>query len=235
MTEDITAARGNGLLAALPHAELQRLLPRLTPLDLPRGTVLNEAEEHVHRLYFPTSGVVSAIVEMEDGTSIEAGMIGREGIACVSVLFDCTAGHRLAGQIAGSGFASPAEPFMRDFWERPALREPVLHYVGAFTALLAQTAACNGCHPVEARLARWLLMVCDRVDGDILALTHETISQMLGVQRPTVSLAANTLQQAGLIQYRQGRISVLDRGGLEGAACECYRVIRDRFKRLLPN
>jgi CRP-like cAMP-binding protein len=219
----------NRLLAALPHEVLSSLRLHLKPVSLPRGRVLCDAEEPLKRIYFVEAGVVSLVSVFEDGTTPEMATVGREGMVGIGALLGGE--HALARYVvpvAGFALAMETSRFQGALRESPELRAACEAYAQAFVGHLLQNIACNAAHTVEQRCARWLLTCHDQAEHDTFKLTQEYLADMLGV-RPS----ANLLQQAGLINYRRGAIKVLDRLGLEAAACECYRIIRDGYERSL--
>jgi CRP-like cAMP-binding protein len=225
----------NRLLLALVPEELRRLRPYLEPVPLVVHKVLFEANQSVTRVYFIEAGVISMVSMFEDGTTAEMATVGREGVIPVGALFGGKmAVGRCVVQMQGSALAIDGARFSAALAESPQLRAACGAYAQAFFAQLLQNVACNAAHTVEERCARWLLTGHDR-SGDTFPLTHEMLAEMLGVRRSTVTLVARAFQNAGLIQYRRGILTVLDRAGLEAAACECYRVIRNRYKQLLPS
>jgi len=223
----------NRLLAALPREELLTLWPDLQPVPLVRGSVLFAADEPLLRVYFVETGVVSLVAVFEDCTTSEMAMVGREGMVGLGTLLG---GYAAFGQwvvqAPGLALAVEASRFRSALRDILSLRAVCEAYARAFLREALQTAACNSVHLVEERCARWLLMSHARSDGETLSLTQEYLAEMLGVCRSTVTVAAGALQRAGLIRYRRGAIEVLDRAGLEAAACECYRVIRSHYERL---
>jgi CRP-like cAMP-binding protein len=224
----------NGVLAALPHEVLSSLQPHLKPVSLPRERVLCEADEPLQRVYFVEAGLVSLVSLFEDGTTPEMATVGREGMVGIGALLG---GEHALGRyvvpVAGFALAIEASRFHGALRERPALRAACEGYAQAFLRHLLQNIACNAVHRVEQRCARWLLTCHDQAEHDAFELTQEYLADMLGVRRSTVTVVAYSLQQAGLIHYRRGAINVLDRPGLEAAACECYRIIRDGYARSL--
>jgi CRP-like cAMP-binding protein len=225
----------NLLLSALPHEVLSRLLPHLTPEYLPQSKVLCGIHEPLRRVYFVEKGLVSVVAVFEDRTTAEMATVGRDGLVGIgSVLGGEQAFGRYVVPMPGLALTIESSQFRRALRTSPELREVCEGYAQAFVREALQTAACNSVHMVEQRCARWLLISHDRSDSDTLALTQAYLAGMLGVCRSTVTLAAGTLQKAGLIHYRRGAIRVLDRLGLEAASCECYRVIREQYERLLP-
>ena len=224
----------NQLLGALPCEDLLTLWPDLQPVPLVRGTVLFAADEPLTRVYFVETGVVSLVALFEDCTTSEMAMVGREGVVGLGTLLggDAAFGQCVV-QAPGLALAIEASRFRSAIRTTPSLRAACEAYARAFLREALQTAACNSVHLVEERCARWLLMCHDRSNGKTLSLTQGYLAEMLGVCRSTVTVAAGALQRAGLIRYRRGAIEVLDRTGLEAAACECYCIIRDHYRRLL--
>jgi CRP-like cAMP-binding protein len=231
---DVAAEGANWLLAALPPAEYGRIAARLEPVPLPLRTVLIEPNEPITHVYFPTAGVISMVSPMPDGV-VEVGTVGREGMAGVPILLHAEAtSTRAFVQVAGGAQRIAADDLRAAVRESPVLERLLFRYVQALFGQVAQTAACNRLHTLEERCARWLLMTADRVDGPTLELTQQFLAEMLGTHRPAVTLAAGALQKAGLIQYSRGKVTVVDRAGLEAASCGCYAVIRDGYRQLLP-
>ena len=223
-------AINNRILRALPATDLETLLLRLEPVDFAAKTVLMEPDRNVESVYFLQSGIVSMISTLEDGTRIEVGLIGREGMVGLPVfLGSVTSALEAMVQVQCSALRVPAAGFRAAVAELPSLMVVLLRYVDAFQAQIAQTAACNARHPVEQRLARWILTTHDRVGGDSFLMTQEFISTMLGVRRPGVTLAIGALQRAGLIRHERGTMHVINRQGLEAAACECHATVQRRF------
>ena len=226
----------NRLLAALPDEALCRLRPHLRAVDLPRGRVLCEADDPLRRVYFPEAGAVSLVTVFEDGTTAEMATVGREGVVGIGALLG--GGHafgRHVVTISGSALSVGASCFQSALRENRDLRVACETYAQAFLAYLLQNVACNAIHRVDQRCARWLLMCDDQAEGNRFELTQESLAEMLGVRRSTVTVIAGSLQRAGMIYYRRGTITVLDRRGLEATGCECYRIVRDTYERsLLP-
>jgi CRP-like cAMP-binding protein len=225
----------NRLLAGLRPAEYEKLRPDLEPVELSLRMVLHEVDRPVEHVYFAERGVLSMLNHAEDGRAIEVGTIGPEGFVGLPALYDAVSTPSTAlVQVPGNGFRLAVAPFRRALRESPPFFALLMRYAQAFLNQVAQSAACNRLHSVEERCARWLLQTQDRVDGDAgFPLTQEFLAQMLGVRRPTVSIAAGMLQQAGIIEYMRGRIRILDRERLEAASCECYGVIRREYDRLV--
>ena len=222
----------NRLLAALPHEVLCSLRPQLKPVSLPRGRVLCDAEEPLKRVYFVEAGLVSLVSVFEDGTTPEMATVGREGMIGIGALLggDHALGRYLV-PVRGFALAIEASRFQGALRESPALRAVCEAYARAFVGHLLQKVACNAAHSVEQRCACWVLMCDDQAEHETFELTQEYLAEMLAVRRSTVTVVAGMLQQAGLIRYRRGAITVLDRPGLEGTACECYRIVRDGYER----
>jgi CRP-like cAMP-binding protein len=225
----------NRLLAALLPEDLLTLRKHLERVPLVNGSVLFEADEPITHVYFIEAGVVSLTAAFQNGSTAEMATVGREGVVGVSTLLgsDAALGRYLV-QAPGSALAVEASRFQGALRKSPALLAVCQAYARAFLGQALQTAACNSVHTVEQRCARWLLMSHHRRDSDTFALKQELLAKMLGVCRPTATVAAGALQRAGLIRYSRGVLTVLDRPGLAVASCECYRVIRDHFEHLLP-
>jgi CRP-like cAMP-binding protein len=224
----------NLLLAAIPRAEHEQLAPHLETVPLEPRRFFLPAGERMSHVYFPHAGVVSLVVSMHTGASVEVASVGREGMLGVSVVLEADPPpYDMVCQLRGQAARLRPAVFLDAVKELPMLRQVVLRYTLALINQLARTAACNRLHSVEQRLARWLLLCRDRAAGDDLGLTHELLARMLGTGRPFVTQTAQSLQEAGLIEYRRGRIRIIDRPGLEAAACEDYRATTDEYRRLL--
>jgi CRP-like cAMP-binding protein len=223
----------NRLLAALPPDDFAALAPALRPVALDLKRTLHRPGRPIGAVHFPESGVVSLLAPLSGGELLEVGVVGREGLVGLPVVLgeDSSTTEALV-QAPGTAWRVPAAELRRALEASAALRALLLRYVQAFLAQVAQTAACNARHPLEERLARWLLMAHDRAEGDAFPMTQEFAAMMLGVRRAGVSVAAAVLQKAGVIAYAHGRVAVLDRAGLEVAACECYGTVRRQFERL---
>ncbi len=226
----------NHLLAALPPPDLARLRPQLEPVALLVPQVLYASGQPIPAVHFVETGWVSMVAQLEGGDLAEVGLVGREGMVGLPLALGADAASTEA-MVQGSGTAlrMDAAAFGRALSGSTALHRLLLRYALAFQAQVAQTAACNGRHRLEERLARWLLMAHDRAEGDELPLTQDFLSMMLAARRSGVTIAAGILQKAGLIRYVRGRITVLDRPGLEDAACECHGAVRREYARLLPD
>jgi len=221
----------NRVLALLPDAERSRLFHHLERVRLTAKQVIARPGEPYAHILFPLAGVVSVLVPMGEEPSVEAAVIGYDGMVGLPVALGNGIGpHEVIVQVAGGGWRMGTDHFRELLPDCPVLREVLQRYALTFMNQTARSSACNRMNDINQRLARWLLLVHDRVPGDELGLTQEFLSEMLGVRRPSVSLAASTLQHAGLINYRWGRINVLDRRGLEQTACEDYRQTVDEYE-----
>ena len=228
------SAKVNKLIAALPPAEWQRWAPLLEPVEMPLGTVLYESGQTLSHVYFPTTAIVSLLYVMENGASAEIAVVGNEGLVGVSLFMGGgSTPSRAVVQSAGQGFRLKAHMLKDEFTRAPVLHL-LLRYTQALITQMAQTAVCNRHHSVDQQLCRWLLLSRDRLQGDELVTTQELIANMLGVRREGVTEGALKLQKDGLIRYARGRITVLDRPGLEQRTCECYAVVKKEYDRLLP-
>ena len=234
-TRNAPHPRENRLLAALPGADYQRIAPHLERLSMPLGKVLYESGSRLHHVYFPTTAIVSLLYVMEDGASAEIAVVGNEGILGISLFMGGeTTPSRAIVQSAGHAFRLRAALLKEEFARYGPTMHLLLRYTQALITQMAQTAVCNRHHSVDQQLCRWLLLSLDRLRSSQLSMTQELIANMLGVRREGVTEAAGKLQDAGLIRYGRGRITVLDRPGLEKRSCECYEVVRKEFDRLLP-
>ena len=224
----------NRLLTSLPSADLQRLTPHLQPVSVHQHDVLQEEGQSLSFVWFLDNGVASWLAPDGEGGQIEVATIGSEGMVGLSLFLDRgTTLGRLVCQISGSGWRMPAAAFRHESDQPGPFRDLLGRYTQAVMSQMAQTAVCNRVHEMNERCARWLLLTHDRVDGDQFTLTHEFLSIMLGVRRASVSVAAGILAQAGLIRYHRGHVEILDRAGLEEAACPCYSIVRDMFEHLV--
>ena len=226
------AAR-NLLLRALPQTELANLLPHLRPVTLSLGQIIYEPGQRIDYCYFPTDSVVSLLYTTRDGSTAEMGLVGNEGVLGVALFLggESTCSRALV-PVAGDALRFPAKLLQEGFANSRALQHLLLRYTQALLTQIAQTAVCNRLHSVEQRLCRWLLLCHDRKNRCDLFMTQELIANMLGGRRESVTVAAGHLQDAGLIHYCRGHIKVVDRSGLEAAACECYRIVEDESDRL---
>jgi CRP-like cAMP-binding protein len=224
----------NRLLAALPAAELARLARHLERVPLPLGAVIYESGGEQGHVYFPASGIVSLLYVMNDGAAAEIAVVGNEGVVGVALFMGGeTTPSRAVVQSAGSAWRVAAAPIKAEFARGGALQRVLLLYTQALITQMTQTAVCNRHHMLEQQLCRWLLLSLDRLPSNEVVMTQQLIANMLGVRREGVTEAAGRLQADGLISYRRGRISVLDRAKLERRVCECYGVVRRECDRLL--
>lgn len=228
--------RTNQLLASMPDAEWLRWLPQLELVDMPLGQVLYESGRTLSHVYFPITSIVSLLYVMENGSSAEIAVVGFEGIVGISLFMGGeSTPSRAVVQSAGQGFRMRALTIKEEFNGSGPVMHLLLRYTQALITQMAQTAVCNRHHSLDQQLCRWLLLSLDRLEGSELVMTQELIANMLGVRREGVTEAALSLQKAGLIRYSRGRISVLDRDGLEHRTCECYAVVKKEYDRLLPD
>lgn len=226
----------NQLLAALPAADLQPLLPHLQLVPMLLGDMLYEPGEQLQHAYFPTTAIVSLHYVMETGASAEAAGVGNEGVVGISLFMGGnTTPSSAVVQTAGHAYRLERRVLMQEFNRGGALQRLLLRYTQALITQMSQTAACNRHHSVEQQLSRWLLLTLDRMPSNELVMTQELLASILGVRREGITEAAGRLQHAGLIRYRRGHIEVLKRAGLEVHACECYAVVRKELNRLLSD
>jgi CRP-like cAMP-binding protein len=227
--------RQNRLLAALPEAEWARWQPHLELVTMPLGKVLYESGGKLSHVYFPTTAIVSLLYVMEDGASAEIAVVGHDGVVGVSLFMGGeSTTSRAVVQSAGHGFRLKSSLMMQEFNRGGPVLHLLLRYTQALITQMAQTAVCNRHHSLDQQLCRWLLLSLDRLQSNELVITQELIASMLGVRREGVTEAAGNLQKDGLIRYRRGHITVLDRAGLERRSCECYAVVKKEYERLLP-
>jgi CRP-like cAMP-binding protein len=223
----------NHILSLIPETEYKLIHSDLEHVSVPRDAILHEAGEKIEFTYFLTSGLVSLVVQTSDGRSVEVAVIGREGAIGAPLAFGLhRRPYRAIIQISGTALRIAAELLEEKLRKTPVLRRVLNRYVLVRGLQIAQIAACNRLHEIDQRLARWLLMCRDRVESDLLPITHELLAQMLGTGRPSVSLAAGVLQKAGVIETTRGAVRILNRRELESAACECYQAI-EQFNRTL--
>ena len=223
----------NTLLAALAPGDFERLAPDLARIALPLGATLYEPGLPLARVIFPTTAVVSLHYVLESGASAESAGVGYEGIVGVSLFMGGESTPSSAAvQIAGHGYSLDAALLKREFARPGTVQRALLRYTQFLIAQMAQSAVCNRHHAVQQQICRWLLMTLDRIPSGEIVITQESIASVLGVRRESVTAVAGDLQKAGFISYRRGHISVLDRAGLAGAACECYRVVERQWRQL---
>jgi len=225
----------NRLLLALPPRNLKRLMPELEQISCQRAQVLMDADSALDHVFFPDSGVVSVVAVYADGSIIEMATVGREGFTDVQAVFGAKRSSvQLLVQIPGNAAKMSRAAFTRAMQSMPSFRSVMDAYVQAFLEQVMVSVACNGAHSLKQRLARWLLMMRDRSDGDALPITQSLLAEMLGVQRPTITNAVRELERAGLIEQGRRQVTVLDRKGLTKASCECYQLVRARLAYHLP-
>jgi CRP-like cAMP-binding protein len=225
----------NNLLAALPQAERERLIPHLKLVPMPLGMVLYESGDVQRHVYFPTDCIVSLLYVMKDGASAEISVVGNDGVVGVALLLGGeTTPSRAVVQSAGSAYRLWSKRLKDEFYRHGKAQLLLLRYTQALLTQMAQTAVCNRHHPVEQQLCRWLLLSLDRLPSNHLNMTQELIANMLGVRREGVTTAAAKLQKLGIIRYSRGKVTVLDRPKLEQMCCECYSVVKRETDRLLP-
>jgi len=227
--------KDNRLLAALPERDYEGLLPSLEPVPMPLGLSVYESGGAQSYVYFPTSCIVSLLYVLEDGSSAEIAVTGCEGLVGIALFMGGdTTPSRAVVQSAGEGYRLRASVLKEKFERGGPLQVALLRFTQALITQMAQTAVCNRHHSLEQQLCRWLLLSLDRLPANELVMTQELIANMLGVRREGVTEAASRLQAEGLIEYRRGHITVLDREHLEGRVCECYAVVKREYDRLLP-
>jgi CRP-like cAMP-binding protein len=232
MDQHISQGR-NRLLAVLPPNDMALLAPDLEEVHFEQGVLLQEADTPIERVYFPSNGMISLLAVMRDGKGVETATIGREGAVNVMSGFgSLRSPNRAVMQVAGDASQIAAGKFKSAVENSATIRDLVVRYNDVQMALVQQTAGCNALHDVEKRLSRWLLQTRDRCDSDVIPLTQEFLSEMLGVQRTSVTAIASALQTAGLIKYRRGRIDIIDREGLQNKSCECYESVRVRNEQI---
>jgi CRP-like cAMP-binding protein len=224
----------NSLLNSLAGAEAGAVAEFAKLINLKTRQEIYDANQEIREVFFPISSVLSVVARLEDGQMIEVGTVGREGVSGIPLLLgSTTSANESYCQVPGLAISLPATFFTHLAEKNPGFRRLLDQYLQAYINLLGQLAACNRLHSVYERCARWLLLTHDRVRDDVLLLTHEFLGMMLGTRRSGVTIAAATLKKAGFIDYAQGRITILDRPGLEAASCECYSVARGQFGDLL--
>jgi CRP-like cAMP-binding protein len=224
----------NSILSALPFSEYQTIAPKLKPVKMPVGETLYEVGDPINHVYFPETSIIATINVFEDGSSLETGITGHEGMTGVGLALASDYSPRETSvQKAGEGFQMAADDFRLAFESNNTFQHVILRFVFAYFEQVAQSGACINNHPVSKRLARWLLMCHDRTDGNDLQITQDFMAQMLGVNRPSVTVAAIQLKDEGLIKYSRGLVTIRDREGLEHASCECYDSIKRIYDQYL--
>jgi CRP-like cAMP-binding protein len=219
----------NRLLGSLAAEEYGLLAPHLETVSLPLSEVLFRPEEELQHVYFPTTMIVSLLTDLSDGGGMEVGLVGREGMVGISAILGGSETKVATVQAQGEALRLQASKVREEFRRGGALQNAILRYTHALMTQISQSVVCNARHPVEGRLARWLLMYHDRLERDEFEMTHEFMAHMLGVRRSGISEVAQKLQELGFIDYRHGHIRILDRKGMERFACECYPVVKEKF------
>lgn len=226
----------NRLLARLPRSDYERLVAQMQPVALKLRQVLYKSFAPIDYVYFPTGGIISTMAIMSDGTAIEVATIGNEGMAGLTAAYsgaEATSPNEVMVQVEGQALRLPAETLGREARTDGPLRHVLALYTSVFGTQVSYSVACNGLHKVEQRCCRWLLMTADRVGSNELQLTHEFLAVMLGVQRSSLTEVLQPLQQRELLRSERGKITILNRPGVEATACECYRRVQDEYARLL--
>jgi len=232
--ETIEDARHNQLLAALPESEFEHIRASLEHVSLVSGEVLWEAEELNQYIYFPTTAMICLLYETESGQSIEVGVIGRQGLVGIATFMgEANLSNRVVVQRAGGAYRMKGAHVMAEFSESGDFQDILMCYTQSLITQISQTAICNRLHSVDQQLCRWLLMNHDHQQTTTFLMTHDQIANLLGVRRESVSLAASHLQEQGLIECSRGKIKLIDRTGIERVACECYKVVREQYDRML--
>jgi len=224
----------NKILASLPAAS-RDWLETLEPVSLLAGTVLYEPDEKIEHVYFLTNALVSIVSMNSEGSTVEVGLIGSEGMVGVPAILGGVTPYRAIVQMGGAALRIRGQSLNEEFQRNPFLRNLLLKYTNAFLIQIAQSSICNCYHSLQERLCRWLLVARDAVRSNELVLTHDLIARLLGTRRASVTVAAGLLQRAGLIRLTRGRITIVDAAGLEAASCECYSILRDGVSRLQPS
>jgi CRP-like cAMP-binding protein len=221
----------NKILAALPTS-LRDWMENLEPVRLSAGTVLFEPDEAIEHVYFLTNALVSIVSLNSEGTSVEVGSIGYEGMVGVPAILGGVTPYRAVVQMGGDAYRIAGRRLYEEFRRNPFLRDLLLKYTNTFLIQIAQSSLCNSYHTLQERLCRWLLVARDAVRSDVLLLTHDVIAHLLGTRRASVTVTAGLLQRAGLIRIGRGQITILDPQGLEAKSCECYSILRDGVRRI---
>ena len=226
----------NSLFMSIPDKDWMRLFPFVESIELPLGMVLYERDVKMTHVYFPSTAIVSLLYSLENGSSAEIAIVGSEELVGISILMGGeSTSSRAIVQSAGIGYRIKSAIILEEFYKAGPLMHLLLRYTQALITQMSQTAVCNRHHSLDKQLCRWLLLSLDRLSGKELVMTQELIANMLGVRREGVTEAASKLQNSGLIKYARGHITILDRRGLELRTCECYKVVKDEYDRLLPN
>ena len=232
----INLSAQNLLLARLAPPEYERLVGRMRPVTLEFKQILYKYREPIKYVYFPTRGAASAVTVMENGSAIEVATVGNEGVLGHSILFSGNEStNEIIMQVGGEGLRMDAEVLRQEAGQDSPLRRLLLRYNAAYAIQVSQSVGCNGLHTVQQRCCRWLLITLDRMESNVVPLTHEFLSIMLGVRRASVTEVLRPLHEQGLVSNSRGAITIVDRHGLEKLACECYRRVRDEFERILAD
>jgi CRP-like cAMP-binding protein len=232
----IDSVARNLLLARLPKSEYERLIDRMRPVSLDFRQILYQARAPIEHVYFPIRGAASAITIMQNGSAIEVATIGNEGVVGHSLLFSGKEStNELIMQVGGEGLRMDAEVFRQEAGHDGPLRRLMMSYNAAYSIQVSQSVGCNGLHNVQQRCCRWLLITLDRMESNVVPITHEFLSIMLGVRRASVTEVLGPLRDQGLVDNGRGAINILDRQGLEKLSCECYRRVKDEFDRILSD
>ena len=227
-----TTKPANRLLAALPTKEYKHLLPKLEEISLTYAETIYESGDIIRRVYFPNSGIISLLSAVEERSLLEVGIVGNEGFIGLPVFLGVkTSSNRALVQGSGVALAMKTADFLAECKNGSSLPRLLQRYTHSLLTQISQSAACNRFHPIEARLARWLLMTSDRMESDNFQITQEFLSNMLGVRREAITISARKLQQNEMISYIRGKISILNRAGLETAACRCYFIIKEEYEK----
>jgi CRP-like cAMP-binding protein len=221
----------NKILASLP-AGTQQWLKALEPVNLPAGTVLYEPDETIEHVYFLNNALVSLVSMNSEGSTVEIGLIGHEGMVGVPAILGGVTPFRAVVQMSGDAFRIRGQKLYEEFRNNAFLRDLLLKYTNAFIIQIAQSSICNCYHMLQERLCRWLLVARDAARSDVLVLTHDVIARLLGTRRASITVAAGLLQRAGLIKTSRGHLTILDAAGLEAMSCECYGILRDGIRRI---
>lgn len=224
---------GNRLLSGLPFAEYERLKPYLRPVSLKLREVLFKPDDRLQHVHFPTTSIISLLTDLSDGSGMEVGIAGKESMVGISAILGGNETKLATVQAEGGALKINVEVIREEFRSGGAFQVALLRYTHALMTQISQSVVCNVRHPVEGRLARWLLMYQDRLERDEFEFTHEFMAAMLGVRRASISEVAMSLQEKGLITYERGHIKIVDRAGLERFACECYPVVKEKFDSFL--
>lgn len=228
--------RQNRLLSIMPAEEMEMIKPHLEPISYSPSTIINQVGDTIRHVYFPNNGMVSLLSVTEQGHAVEVGYVGSEGLVGLSVILGRNEmPYQAMVQVASDGYRLEAKWLLKLFQKHGVFHDEVLRYVYFIVKQLSQTCVCNHFHNIEARLCRWLAVMCERSENNYLLLTQEFLANMLGVQRTSVGMIANHLQSQGIIKYRRGKVEVIDLESLRASACECYQVIKSEYDVMLKH